>query len=185
MRMSKDQKFGLYWEKWALCRLHELGFTDARLVSDWFADVDIMLGSTPVEVKAANKKRQWTGRYNRYRWQFDVSRLPKWSDSLVILVAVDQGTPYLFVCPSWLLYGRWNVHITSHPTFFRGRLASCLENWANVALVQRVCLRYFGQMTLWEMGTGVTPIKSLSGDAELSRLAIQMGLSPVPAGVTP
>lgn len=182
MRMSETQRFGLYWEEWTLDQLHTLGYTDARLVSDYFADVDILLSSLPIEVKAAHPKKHWAGSCYRWRWQFDVSRLPKWSDSVVVMIALDHDTPYPYICPSWLLFGRYNVHITSHPTFFKGRLASCLHNWANVALVREMHKTFTGQMALFNMGTGVTPLKSQNGDAQHCSVAIQMGLSPVPMG---
>lgn len=184
MRMSKTQRFGLDWEKKALKKLHEVGYNDAYLVSDYFAGVDIMLGSVPIEVKAALPKRHWAGGIYRWRWQFDVSRIPKWSDSVVILIAVTNGMAYPFVCPSWLLFDRHNIHITSHPNCYRGRLACCLNNWANVNLVQQMHSRYAGQASLWEMGTGDKPAKTQNWDAQRIDARIQAGLSPVPIGGT-
>lgn len=183
MRMSESQRFGLDWEIWVLNELHKRAWKDAHLVSDYFAGVDIMLGSVPIEVKAALPKKHWAGGCCRHRWQFDVSRLPRWSDSVVIMVAVDRETAYPFVCPSWLLFDRHNIHITSHPNCYRGRLACCLNNWANVNLVQQMHSRYAGQASLWEMGTGDKPAETLNVYKKLANTRIQAGLSPVPIGV--
>lgn len=145
--LGHDQRFGLQWEKWALQRLHELNYTDARLVSNFFADIDIMLGNLPIEVKAAHPRRHWAGGVYRLRWQFDVSRLPKLVDSIVIFVAVAER-PYPFIVPSWLLSCRSNVHITSHPATYRGWYAPYLENWSVVQAGLEVRQRFAGQILL-------------------------------------
>lgn len=164
MRLSQKQRWGLEWEYWALEQLHARGHTDARLVSNYFSDRDIMLGSMPIEIKAARPHHHWTNCL-RTRWQFDVARVPKNFDSVVILVAVDsQEQPHPFIVPSWLCWNRYNIHITSHPTKYRGLFAFCLNNWANVELVQAIHAKYNGQGPLFKMGTGDNLSKSLNGD---------------------
>ncbi len=177
--MSKEQKFGLQWEKWAVDQLKARGYSEARLVSNWLASVDIMLGTLPIEVKAANPKWHYSTRCKRLRWQFDTSRLPSGVDSLVILIAVDQGQTYPYIVPSWILGGRHNVHLTSHPTRYKGYFAQFLNcwEWVNVALVVRA--RYTGQYLL-PLGTGDNSLNNLEW-GQFSQLGeIKKGLSPSP-----
>lgn len=153
MRLSEPQAFGFQWEKWVLDQLHLRGYTDARLLVDYKAHTDIMLGTMPIEVKAARPRNHFTHCY-RTRWQFDTSRLPRQIDHVVILVALDfDQRAYPFIVPSWLIGDRYNVHITSHPTKFKGLLAPCLEAWGNVASVKLLHDHYAGQLALEIMGT--------------------------------
>jgi hypothetical protein len=64
---------------------------DCHLVSDFFADVDIIIRADvnlPCEVKLARAGLQslGRGRGRRLRWQWDCSRLPTGIDSVVVLV---------------------------------------------------------------------------------------------------
>lgn len=165
MRMSGNQKFGFEWEKWVLRELHKRGYEDARLVSNWFADVDILLGSMPIEVKAAHPRKHWAGRCWRLRWQFDTSRVPRSVDCIIVLVALDyQNLPYPFIVPSWLVGDRYNIHITSHPTVYKGLFSPCLFRWGNVGTTKLLHDHYNGQAPLPGLGTGDNSIKSLNGD---------------------
>lgn len=145
---SPDQKFGMFWERVVLEKLHEAGYNQAKLIANFLADVDIMLGNLPIEVKAANPKSHLSGRH-RSRCQFDVSRLPKGVDSVVVLVAVCEQ-PYFFVVPSWVLFGRYNIHITSHPTVYRGQFAQYLGNWGVIEAGLAIRQMFAGQMTLFQ-----------------------------------
>lgn len=185
MRMSENQQFGFKWEKWTLEQLHQHGYPDARLVSQYFADKDIMLGTMPIEVKAARPKEHWTS-YARTRWQFDVSRVPRSVDCIVILVAVDSdGAPYPFIVPSWMVWDRYNVHITSHPLVFRGRLAPCLNNWANVGLVKQIHRCKSGQLSLFDiMGNGDSLEKNRLDIGKPLSPHFKISLSPFPKGAS-
>jgi hypothetical protein len=144
--MSTNQKVGLIWEKWVLERLHEQGYGQARLVSNYFADIDIMLGNLPIEVKAATGRRHWAG-CNRVRWQFDTSRGLKGVDKIIVLVAVAEK-PYAFVVPSWDMTPRYNIHITSHPMAYRGLWSKYLEAWSVVDMGLAIRQAYSGQMIM-------------------------------------
>lgn len=135
--LGPEQKFGLRMEEWTLHQLQQLGHP-ARLVSDFFEDVDIFIGPLAIEVKAARATWQRAGRKRiwRQRWQFDTARIPRDVDSVLVLVAIDDNDqPHPFIIPSWLAFGRRNIQITSHPERYAGRLATCLNNWSNVDLV--------------------------------------------------
>lgn len=177
--MSRSQKFGLEWELWALEQLKSRGYNSARIVSNWLASVDIMLGSLPIEVKAATPRPHYSGRLWRKRWQFDVSRLPQAVDSLVILIAVDQGQGYPFIVPSWLLGFRHNVHLTSHPAKYRGYFAQFLNNWLWVDVALAVRSHYAGQLVL-PLGTGDSYKNNLDGDVLRIDAGIARPLSPSP-----
>jgi hypothetical protein len=152
MRLSTNQAVGFFWEKVTLEKLHGLGYGQARLVSNFFAGVDIMLGSLPIEVKAANARPHWAGGCIRQRWQFDVTRLPKWSDSIVILVAIAE-IPYFFIVPSWAIgHGRHNLHITSHPLAYKGALSPHLENWQAIEAGLAIKQIYAGQLPIFTGG---------------------------------
>lgn len=144
--MSTNQKMGLIWEKWVLERLHEQGYGQARLVSNYFSNIDILLGNLPIEVKAATGRRHWAG-CNRTRWQFDMSRGLNSSDKITILVAVAEK-PYAFVIPSWASTPRYNIHITSHPLAYRGLWAKYFEAWEMVEAGVIVRSVYAGQVFL-------------------------------------
>jgi hypothetical protein len=135
---SPRQALGLAAEHWALGQLQARGYS-AALVSDWLADTDIFLeGCCPVEVKTARATWQRAGRRRvwRQRWQWDLARLPQGVDSLVILIAEDDsGRPWVFVLPSWLLWGRRTIQITSRPDRYRGWLSPYLEAWPIVEQV--------------------------------------------------
>lgn len=177
--MSRTQKFGLKWEQWALNELKARGYSEARLVSNYFASVDILLGTLPIEVKAATPRDHYSGKVWRRRWQFDVSRLPQAVDSLVILIALDHGQVYPFIVPSWLIGLRHNVHLTSHPEKYRGYFARFLNNWewVNVALAIRA--KYAGQIFL-PLGTGDSYKNNPNGGILRIDAPIRVALSPSP-----
>lgn len=144
--MSFSQRMGAIWEQWALERLHQQGYSQARLVSNYFANVDIMLNNLPIEVKAAQGRRHWAGGVNRTRWQFDTSRGPT-CDHIKILVAVAER-PYAFVVPSWAGTPRHNISITSHPMAYSGLWAKYLEAWSMIEAGLVVRSVYAGQMAM-------------------------------------
>lgn len=183
MRLSKNQRMGLEWEEWVLSQLHQMGYKDAFLVSNYFAHVDIFLGPLPIEVKSAHEKRHRAKKnYWRSRWEFDTSRLPKGIDSLVVLVAlVDK--PYPFIVPSWMVGGRYNIHITSHPEAYRGFFKQFLNNWEWVSRTLAIRSKYAAQMPLPLMGTGDSVKSGLIGDSFHGHGAIREPLSPFPIGV--
>lgn len=177
--MSQDQKFGFKWEKWALEQLKARGYGEAHLVSNWLASVDIMLGTLPIEVKAANPRLHQSTRCKRLRWQFDTSRLPRGVDSLLILIAVDQGQGYPFIVPSWLLGFRNNVHLTSHPEKYGGYFARFLNRWEWVDVALAVRAKYAGQYLL-PLGTGDNSQNNLEWGQNNSFFSIKKPLSPSP-----
>lgn len=156
MNLSAEQRLGLEGELWAQSELTARGW-QARLCSDWLADVDLVLeGCVPVEVKLSRPHRQSNGQYPRTRWQWDLARLPRTVDSLVILIARDeQRVNWPFIAPSWLFFGRGvkTVALTSHPLAYaqrgRGYLAPYFEAWPTVAQVVATRLRLAGQLSLF------------------------------------
>lgn len=148
--LSEMQRFGLSGEQWALAQLQALGY-QAHLVSDWFADVDLIISSIlPCEVKLARPRRHRAhGHHWRIRWQFDTGRMPANVDSLAILICEDDsGERWPYLVPSWLIWPRRTIQITSHPERYRGRLAGCLNAWSNVEMVLAERRKRAGQLTL-------------------------------------
>jgi len=153
--MSSEQQLGLAGELWALEELQARGYP-AQLCSDWLADVDMILdGVLPVEVKLSRPRPQPHGKGWRERWQWDVSRLPKNADSLVLLIAEDgEGARFCFVVPSWVFFGRGTrtPSLTSHPLEYahrgRGYLARYFEAWHLIPEVLATRRRLAGQLTL-------------------------------------
>jgi hypothetical protein len=75
--------------------------------------------------------------------------LPQSVDSLVILICEDGiGERWPYVLPSWELWGRSQVSITSHPNRYKGRLDRYLENWPVVDQVLEQRRRRAGQLVL-------------------------------------
>lgn len=149
-RLSYLQRVGLAGERWAAAQLAQRGYS-VHSISDWCADSDLLLESIlPVEVKIARPGRRWAhGSVWRTNWMFDVARLPQSVDSLAILICEDdQAARWPFVVPSWMLWGRATVSITSHPTRYRGRLAEYLHAWPVVDQVLDQRRRIAGQMVL-------------------------------------
>jgi hypothetical protein len=133
--LGKAQQFGFMAEVWVYKFLLSRGY-EAKLIANFNADSDILIdGCCHCEVKISRPLRRCVrlGYYRPY-WNFDVSRLPRHRDSVVVLVCQDGlGDWYPFVAPSWYFFGRWSVNITSHPTQYKGYLADCLNCWGNVA----------------------------------------------------
>lgn len=156
MNLGAEQRLGLKGELWALDELAARGW-QVRLCSDWLADVDLVLeGCVPVEVKLSLPHRQSNGRRMRTRWEWDLARLPRTVDSLVILIARDeQGVNWPFIAPSWLFFGRGvkTAALTSHPLAYaqrgRGYLAPYFEAWSSVGQVVATRLRLAGQLSLF------------------------------------
>lgn len=146
---SPRQRLGLAGERWAAEHLQALGYT-AHLVGNWLADVDIIIDSIlPCEVKLARPRWQFVrAGYRRLHWQFDVARLPAGVDSLVILICEAAGELYPYLVPSWLLWDRKTIQITSHPTRYHGRLAGYLNDWSQVETVLSQRRRMTGQLAL-------------------------------------
>ena len=150
MSLSQQQRVGLAGEMWAMDQLQARGH-QVHLLSDWFSDVDLMINSIlPCEVKLARPRwHRAHGHYWRKRWQFDTGRMPANVDSLAILICEDDsGERWPYLVPSWLIWPRRTIQITSHPKRYRGRLAGCLNNWANVELVLNERRKRAGQLTL-------------------------------------
>lgn len=148
-QFSPRQRLGLAGEQWAARQLQALGHT-AQPVADWLADVDLIIDSIlPCEVKLARPRWQYVrAGYRRLRWQFDVARLPVGVDSLVILICeTADGEHYPYLVPSWLLWDRKTIQITSHPRKYQGRLAGYLNAWSNVELVLNERRRRAGQQS--------------------------------------
>jgi len=160
VHMSVEQKKGLAGELYALELLQSIGYT-AYLVSDWMANVDIILESLlSVEVKISYPKRHWSGPRGvwRDRWQWDVARLPKNVDSLVILIAVDRNKErWPFLVPSWVFFGRGTKTpcLTSEPLEYaqrgRGYLAPYLLNWSVIDEVLELRRRFHGAQLVLPM----------------------------------
>jgi hypothetical protein len=148
--MSARQRIGLRGEQWAAAQLSGLGYS-VHSISDWCADSDLLLESIlPVEVKLSRPGKRWA-HHNVWRenWLFDVARLPQSVDSLVILICEDGiGERWPYVLPSWELWGRSQVSITSHPNRYKGRLDRYLENWPVVDQVLEQRRRRAGQLVL-------------------------------------
>jgi len=133
--LGEAQRFGFMAEVWALNVLLSRGY-EAKLINDFNADSDILIdGVCHCEVKISRCYRRCVrAGYYRPCWQFDLSRMPRHRDSVVILVCQDAlGDWYPFIAPSWYFFGRCRVNITSHPTKYKGYLADCLNCWGNVA----------------------------------------------------
>lgn len=132
MNLSASQKFGLAAEEWVTRQLLAQGYP-AKLVSQYFSNHDIRIGPLAVEVKAARPKPyQSKPGVWRYRWQFDTSRPLKGVDFIYVLVCSYEGRLYPYICPSWEIFGRSTVQITSPPPKYRGRLAGNLFQWPNI-----------------------------------------------------
>ena len=133
--LGKAQQFGFLAEVWAYNVLLSRGY-QAKLIANFCADSDIMIdGCCHCEVKISRQLRRCVrpGYYRPY-WNFDLSRVPRNRDSVVILVCQDGfGDWYPFVAPSWYFSRRYTVNITSHPKVYRGYLADTLNCWGNVA----------------------------------------------------
>lgn len=134
MRMSRNQRFGLYGEMWVADKLEWLGY-NVKHLSDFFDDYDLLVdGQLPVEVKISRRRaRTVRPGYTRPTYWFDLSNLSRnIGDFLVVLICKDLGGLYSFACPSWMFMGRVTVSITSHPCRYRGMYADCLDNWQMV-----------------------------------------------------
>jgi hypothetical protein len=135
--MGQAQRFGLMAEKWVVSELTKRGY-EARLISMFTADSDILIsGGVTVEVKISHCLQRYVRPgYARPYFGFDLARLPRHRDSIVVLICQDVHRDwYPFIAPSWYFFGRYRVNITSHPTKYRGYLSDCLNRWDNVANV--------------------------------------------------
>jgi hypothetical protein len=150
MNLSACQRYGLEGEQWAARQLSDMGY-HARLLSLWTADFDILIDNLlccEVKISRSRLRRVRPG-YYRPTWSFDLARLPRHMDMVVILICEDDyQTWWPYVVPSWYFFGRNSVNITSHPQKYRGYLAGCLHNWSNVGLVMAQRQKYSYQLPL-------------------------------------
>jgi len=138
------QRIGLEAEQWLAELLTAQGH-QVSLVSDFFAEIDLLLYADvplPIEVKLARQTfRRVKGK--RYaRWQFNIGRLPQNVESIVCLIADINGERFTYVVPSWYLWDRQQVQLTSHPVKYRGWLFEFLERWQTIDEVLAARRRY-------------------------------------------
>jgi len=164
---SEAQQFGATGERIALNELQRRGY-NVSPISDWSAEADLCIfGSVPVlvEVKVAHCREFWNknngGRWRRRkRWSWEVNRIPRNIDMIVMLIAIDQdGVSHPFVLPSWAIAGRgWPsvIHLASDPLAYvtrgRGWLAEYYQQWSTVEQVIATRAKFqsqAGQLTLW------------------------------------
>lgn len=150
MNLSAPQRYGLKAEQWTARQLSEMGY-HARLLSLWTADFDILIDNLlccEVKISRSYPCQTRPGCY-RSTWRFDLSRLPGHLDMIVILICEDTNQVWWpYIVPSWYFFGRTSANITSHPQKYRGYLAGCLNNWANVGLVMAQRQRFSYQLPL-------------------------------------
>lgn len=160
MMYGREQYYGLQGERYALLQLLDRGY-DARLVSDFFSDVDIIVdGLLRVEVKtaAAHWHKAKAGVW-RARWQFNLTRLSREGDYVVIcLCEVPNGRDRFnaFVIPSALLLpmGRRHLQITSNPAAFKGWASTYREQWQVIEQMLQRVRHHAGQLALPLFQTG-------------------------------
>lgn len=157
--LSPKQRFGAGVEEWAAGELAGRGYA-ARLVSEWTSGFDLVIDNTVVPLAVEVKGAQPTWCYNgshrwAQRWQFDTARLQR-IDHVVMLVVIDAQREYWpFIIPSWRLWDRPHVAITSHPQQYRGRWLGFLNSWDMINHVAGLRQRYqtrtdqAGQLPLW------------------------------------
>jgi len=140
--MSKRQKFGLHGELWAKDQLEAMGH-EARLITDFCDFYDLIVDDClPVEVKISRQNHRYIrpGYYRPY-FTFDVSRIPRNQDSVVILVCQDmQHQLWPYVVPSWFIGNRQCV-VISHPKVYTGRYFDWRDKWEAVEWVKTIRTR--------------------------------------------
>lgn len=169
--MSKEKKFGLQGERWAMEKLEKRGY-QVTMVSDFFSDIDLVIdGVLACEVKIALPRVQRVRPgYWRHRWQFDCSRLPQSVDSLVILIAEDTaGFRYPFCVPSYAIIGRGTKTptVTSHPLRYSGWLAEYRDSWSQVDSLLSLRQRQSGQYSLFQELWGKIETRSVDAPQPL------------------
>lgn len=132
MSLTSNQLYGLLGEELVLGYIQSMGY-HARLLSDFCDTLDLMVeGVLGVHVKTSRLRYQKMrpGYYRQY-WHFNVSNVPDNVDSLVVLVCEDSLKRYWFYpLPSWMVWRRSTINITSHPLVYTGRLKDLRDNWA-------------------------------------------------------
>jgi hypothetical protein len=147
--VSPEQEYGLSAEYWVAEQLQQKGY-DANIISSYFAHYDIVVnGMLAVEVKISRQKIRYVrhGYYRPVYW-FDVARVPKYVDSVVITICDDNDTWYPYVIPSWRLFGKSSLNITSHPTQYSGYVSCYLDKWHIIDLVLHRLAVKNGQLML-------------------------------------
>jgi hypothetical protein len=136
MRLSHTQRVGFKAELWALNQITSRLFI-AEFNQSFNAGYDILIDETlRCEVKFSHQitRKVRPGLY-RPCWQFDIRQKID-RDMIFILICEDNaGKWHPFIVPSWYLFRRCKVQITSHPTVYRGMYADCLNHWVNIVTV--------------------------------------------------
>lgn len=182
MKMSAAQAYGQKGELWALTEFQARGH-DARLITQWTDKYDIVVDDIlPVEVKLSRPTwRTIRPGYKRQTWFFDVARIPQDQDFLLLLIAEDgfgQFWPHLV--PSFHVFGRKTISITSHPRQYKGFWSEALNRWSVIDWLINI-RQQFNQIPLW---TGDSLHKSPEWGQNEAQRGIQNTLSPFPIGVT-
>ena len=184
MRMSWKQHYGLRGEEWAASELGSRGY-EVKVISDWSDQYDLVVnGVLPVEVKISRFcMRQVRPGYRRATWFFDVARIPQDQDFLLLLIAEDQfGQFWPHLVPSFHVFGRSTIAITSHPRQYKGFWSAALNRWSVIDWLINI-RQQFDQPLLF-MGTGDSLSKSPNGDKLLANQADQKTCPHFPIGVT-
>lgn len=149
MRLSPRQRVGFRAEWWALEQIANRSFP-AEFNQSYTGDYDILINNIlRCEVKFSHQiiRKVRPGLY-RPCWQFDI-RTKIDRDMLFILICEDKaGQWYPFIVPSWYLFLRCKVQITSHPLVYRGMYADCLNCWQNIVTVLKSVEKYTYQTAL-------------------------------------
>lgn len=147
--LSELQQLGRSYEDIAVELLKKRGY-HARCVDSFLSDTDIKVDFLDVEVKAARPTMRYVRRgYYREAWQFDVSRIPKDRDLLVMLCCVtSKDSLYWYLIPSWLVVSRQTIFITSHPEKYKGMWAKYREKWSMIDSVYNQRAIRLGQLKL-------------------------------------
>lgn len=152
MLFTSNQLFGNVGEELALAYLQAIGY-HARLVSRYSDKLDIICeGVLGVHVKISRPLSQYTkpGHFRTY-WHFNVSNVPDNVDSLIMLICQDSKKDYwYYLVPSWLIWQRMTVNITSHPLRYRGRLREFRDNRHIVAELIRRRMKQVHQLDMFD-----------------------------------
>lgn len=184
MRQSWKQRYGNIGEQWAMDEFKSRGY-EARLVSDYFADYDILLnGLLPVEVKLSRTYlRKVKPGYYAPTWCFDTARIAPHQDYLLLLICEDQFRQFHpFLIASHLVQGRQTIAITSHPRKYKGFWCTTLNRWSVIDWL--ICTRQRLGQQLPLLGTGDSQEKTHEWGQNIAQRAIPLALSPFPIGVS-
>lgn len=141
--LTEKQRFGLKGELWVFEQI-QLRDYEAILVSDFFNDIDLIIGGMlKVEVKSARRKQhkyQAKAKTGRKRYQFNLQGLSSKEEILVVCVCVTEDEKIAFCIPSTLFtgMGRRGLYITSHPAKYSGWAAAFREKWEVIEELLRI-----------------------------------------------